>query len=351
MCPEKITIKDVAASCQVSAPTVSRILNDRLDKFPVRADTIERVRRVAAEMGYIPNRFAQSLRSRRSRFIGLSIPYETLSPEEREVNLASLMNPTFSQLFYGALDAAMTHGYNIVMLPRHEVTSAPGSLRPQEIFPDILDGLLYLTPTATHSEYLDLYNNQPNMVLMGRCPMNSALPCCDIDNVQETRHLTNHLIEAGARELALALPLPESFYVMRDRVEGYRLALRDQGLSFRPELVTHNEWNDSFYQTILDLLRRQPEIDGILMGETYIHQTIQAVRDVGKRVPEDVVFACFGESEAGLYEVPPITAIEIPFFRMAYSATKMLIARIEGSQDLESRVIPARLNVRKSSQR
>lgn len=349
------TLKDVAAAAGLNTGTVSRILNESFENHTYREETIKRVREAAQKLNYKPNRFARSLRTRRSGFIGLSIPFFFSREEERKPSTELLQryaSPALSEMMAGLSLYAYPQNFDIITLQRDE--SREGPLNVQEIFPPVIDGLIYLNVTNRHQEFYDLDLKKYPMVLLGENRNHPEMFSCDVDNYQIGYKLTRHLIESGASRIAYFFMDSVEMQVARLRYHGYRDALGEAGIACDEALVHQGrgDGNKEDEKIVRSLLSKNADVDGVLFMTSGLHQIIRRVlQEQDKKVPQDVLLAGCSTSEYLEMEQNDLSCINIPAGMMAYEAANLLIQQIEGDPPSTVRhILPVELVVRGSSQ-
>ncbi|MDP6042657.1 MAG: LacI family DNA-binding transcriptional regulator, partial [Candidatus Latescibacteria bacterium] len=191
------TIRDVAKHAGVAPITASRVLN-RTGSFSEKART--RVEKAAAELGYVPNRIAQSLRSKRTNTIGLV--------------LTDITNPFWTTVARGVEDVTSASGYNVIVCNTDESDTK------QKQYIDILlqtqvDGFLLVPASNTIEDITRIQNlNVPMVVLDRSVPIN--VDVVRADSEAGAYLLTKHLLELGHRKIAV-LSGPRNISIMIDR--------------------------------------------------------------------------------------------------------------------------------------
>lgn len=327
----RITIRDVARSCEVDISTVSRILNNRFENFSASEEKIRLVHATAKQLGYRPNRFAQSLRSQRSTFIAVSFP----GIKKESFDAADGGDPDDSIMLGGNMMMGIVHGafisdYQTLMLPRLE--NSPGPLDAEQIVPEIVAGTIYTMPTILHQEYASLHQAQRPVVLMGRCPDGYDIPSCDIDNVSEARRLTERLIKRGARKIALLLPAPQHFLLAQDRKQGHIEALRAHDLPVREEwLMTDDATAMQPMTSLRACLQAYPELDGVVLGSDWdIPDMIRVLQDVRPDWRQSLKVAAFLWKPEFERDFPELTQLQVRFFQMGLQAARLMVRLLQG---------------------
>jgi LacI family transcriptional regulator len=333
----KLTINEIARIAQVSKGTVSKVINN----YPgIHEKTREKVAGIIKQMGYEPNYSAQSLALKKTGTIGLIIPH---SPEN------SISGAYWSSLVTAVTQEATQHGYNLsLLLPKRE-----GAL--EELFTSIvrkrqIDGLIIGAELLdTHCLSILLYNELP-FVMLGKNPDFSHY-CVDIDNVAAARRLTSLMVERGYRKIAFIVG-PEEFYYNRDRVEGYRDAIKASGLEF--SYYSYERYNESEHTAAL--IRKAIEElapDSLISGAggDFMFDCLRGVMDAGKKPPA-FGFATFDDYRYLDFTSPGITAVAQPMAKLGEESLKLLIRVIKGQGPKElSHILEASIVERDSTRR
>lgn len=323
-------IKSVAAHANVSSATVSRVLNNDPRVSPeVRA----RVRASIAELGYRPNRIARSLRKQTSETIGLIV--------------SDIENPHFTRAVRTIESAAYDKGYRVVLCNTDESPEKQKSYL-EVLAAEQVIGII-LVPAAsddpTISQVLDL--GVP-IVALDRTVDDERADAVLTDNVTAAREATRHLIARGRTRIGFIAGRPE-IRTGRDRLSGYEHAIKEAGLD--PIIVTGGFRMDIAQQATMDLLKQSPDLDGIVIGNNLMSiGTLQALKESGKRVPEEIALVGIDDPPWAALVSPAMTTFAQPTHSMAHAAFELLITRIR-----KERVVPREmlfqfdLKVRESS--
>ncbi|WP_253259861.1 LacI family DNA-binding transcriptional regulator [Subtercola boreus] len=209
---------DVAAAASVSAKTVSRVFNDDPHVAPA---TRERILRAMKELNYVPNTLAQTFRSGRAPVVGVAVP--------------DIADPFFSAIARGVEEVAVENNIAVSVTslgdePSREQPVIESLLRFQ------LTGLI-VAPTSNDQSYLERWSGSTPMVFVDRAPTRFAGDCFVEDDRGGAHTATTHLIRHGHTRIGFigdTLSIPTT----HNRLEGYKAALDDAGIPYRPELVT-----------------------------------------------------------------------------------------------------------------
>lgn len=313
-----MNLEDVARIAGVSRSTVSRVLND--DRRVSEAART-RVQEVIASTNYHPNAAARSLVTRRTGNVGLIFPR----------TFASLFaNPWASQLIKGCLGSCEVEELNLMlMLESTEDPVAMAAFFERLMRGRHLDGIVLASHDIEDALIERLVGGSVPYVLVGRDAMNIA-HFVDVDNRRLARMATEHLIGHGYRNIAV-ITGPAILVTARDRYVGYMDALDAAGLEPHSPEPLRGEFNqrDGFLaaRALLDSPARPDAIfatnDEMAIG------AIQAGRELGLRVPEDVAVMGFDDVEINRVFSTDLTTIRQPTEEIGRHAITMLAAMID----------------------
>lgn len=342
------TVKDVAERAGVSPSTVSRVIADHPR---ISEATKERVRAAMRELNYHPNAVARSLVRRRTQTIGVAL---SRSAED------ALANPFFPEVLRGIGAAARRRRHFITL------TTATSQAEEREQCIELLtqrrvDGLIVLTSRTDDPLVEWLVRQERPFVVLGRVP-GMDVPHVNNDNVAAAREATRHLLALGHRRIGF-ISGPPDFIVSMDRLQGYREALQEVGLPFRPEWVASTDFSyDHAYEAARRMLAGAPGgpfesgrledgrptalvaiDDGAALG------ALAAAREAGLRTPEDVSIVGFNDSAVCAHVAPPLTSVSIPIYEMGEAAAGILCDALAGRRSRRRVILPAKLVVRGST--
>jgi len=327
------SIKQVAEAAGVSTATVSRVL---ANKPYVRPELRDRVLAAVAQLAYRPNRVARTLRSQQSNSLGLIV--------------SDIRNPFFSELSHAVEDTAYAHGYSVVLCNTDE------NPEKEELYLNLMHDEsvagIVLSPTRqTITRFADLNIAIPT-VLVDRALKNGDADAVLLDNVAAAYKLTVHLLAQGFQRVGAILAAINT--TGRERQQGYADALREYNLPLRGELVRHVAPKiETGHAAALELLSLAQPPDAILTGNSLLTAgALQAIREQGLRIPEQVALVGFDDTIWADLVQPAITVLEQPTDDIGRTATKLLLERIaDPLRPVRQIILKGRLRVRESSVR
>ena len=329
------TLEEVAARAGVSRATASRVLRGD-PKVSEHARTV--VLEAAREISYVPNLAARSLVTGRSDSIAFLV-------EETEERMFA--DPFFLGMLRSAQETVAEAGLQLVftVMTRPEdherfLAYAAGGH---------VDGVLLMSLHGKDKLPQRLEDLGVPTVLSGR-PLSRRrrLWYVDSDNVGGGRLATSFLIESG-RDHVATVAGPGDMCAGQDRLSGYRAAVEGAGLVYDHGLVAVGDFTTTGgYAAAKRLLAARPEVDAIFAASDLTAiGVLRAVRESGRRIGDDVAVVGFDDIPAAAEQQPPLTTVRQPIPELGAAMTRLLLARIQGREDLErARVLPVELVVR-----
>jgi beta-galactosidase len=329
--PKRPTLETVAARARVSRATVSRVVNGEASVSPeVRATVMEAVR----ELGYVPNAAARSLVTRRTNAIALvlSVPRQGGDPLTAAVvqYVTSMLEGAGKQITLMLADTAESH--------RRIVSHVEARLS---------DGVVLLPPDRADTLAERLSRTGVPIVLLGKPAIASLVPYVDVDNDGGATAATEYLIAHGRRRIGMICG-PMDLVSVQDRLAGHRAALHRRGM--QPHLALADDLTrPSGVAAARRLMGDDPSLDAIFAASDQLAiGALQAVREAGRRVPEDLAIVGFDDIDAASATTPALTTVRVPVADQALALARLLLSRLEG-RHTTSVVLPARLVVRDST--
>ncbi len=330
----KLTIRQIAKLAGVSRSTVSRVINDHPNVSP---ETREQVLKVVEETGFRPDPIARSLSSRRADIIGLVIPLAIQSLFE---------DPFFPRLTQGISETCNRYDYTLSLFLLHS-PEQEAKLYPRISRRQFLDGVIVTATLSDDPLIPQLRANRVPFVLHGR-HQDPRVSFVEIDNVTGAHTAVTHLIRLGRRRIAL-ITGPLGSLAAEDRKQGYLNALIERRVPVDKDLIIHGDFTEiSSYEAMQRLLDKGPDAvfvasDSMAMG------ALRALREAGKRVPEEVAVVGFDDMPQAATADPPLTTIRQPIQRAGALAVEMLMDILEnGSEPVRRIILPTELVIRSS---
>ncbi len=307
----KPTLSDVAARAGVAATTASYILNGRTLEMRISSETEERVRRAARDLGYRPNRTAQSLRTASTRIIGVVTDY--------------VAGGMFSARILAGANAAARAQDHVLMIGESDGDPGLATDLVHEFVDRQVDGLLFVTRTTSTISLPE--GLEGTRVVTVNCvddssPYPSVLP----DDRGGGRRAAEAVLATGAREGIVVVgevPTPEALAAAR--ITGLVERLHEAGASVSAWLAC--PWSlDAAYDALSAWLAsgERPEVV-VCLNDRIAWGVYHALADVPLEVPRDVSVISFDGSELGRWMRPTLASVGLPFFEMGQEAVRILL--------------------------
>lgn len=334
--PRGATLEQVAKVAGVSRATVSRVVNGS----PRVSGEVRRSVETAIEhLGYVPNRAARSLVTRRSNSIGVVIT----EPAGRLFS-----DPFFPRLLRGISASLSARDVQLVLLM--PASPADSQRTSDYLAAGHVDGALLVSLHGDDPLPARIAAAGVPTVVVGRPLRATSASYVDVDNRGGARSAVDHLI-AGGRRVIATIAGPADMVVSTDRLAGYREAVTEAGLGADPSLeATADFTQDGGAAAMQSLLAARPDIDAVFAASDLMAAGAMSVLDAaGRRVPEDVAVVGYDDSPVASTARPQLTSVRQPIEEMGYETARLLIDLVEGSDRAPRRVILATELIQRAS--
>lgn len=329
------TMRDVARLAGVSVSTVSSVVNNRGTVSPRLTG---RVRQAVEALGFLPHQGARGLRAGCTHLVGMVVQ--------------DAANPFFVEVMRGVEDEALENGYEVMLCNSNDQPDLErrhlNALRAQRV-----DGIL-VAPTDSDAAREILMRADAPIVFVDCVPFRSEVDCVVTDNFQASYEAVRYLIGLGHQRIAVIsgrLFHSTSF----DRMEGYRRAMQDAGLSIREEYIPPSDSHiESGYRCGLSLLKSSDPPTAIFsLNNRMTLGVLRALRELLIPCPQCVSLMSFDDSDWAAVFNPALTVIEQPTYQIGRSAVQLLLQTIQAGEKAarEKRqiVLKSSLRVREST--
>ena len=327
------TINDIATKVGLSKASVSRALNGKQDVDP---ETRKRIFKIATQMGYVPSATARALSNGRSNCLGLLVP--------------SLTWPWILEVLRGVAEEIERSGYSLMLYTTANGEDSERAFMSQVVPAGAVDGLALVIPPGMFEYIGELAKRGMPVVVIDDRGHHPEFPTVATTNLEGGRSATQHLIDLGRRRIAMLNGQLE-FGCNRDRLEGYKSALQDAGIRFESRhTMTGYFTEESGASGIARVLEADPKVDAVFAANDLMaFGAMRAIRNAGRRIPDDVAVVGFDDIPASAITHPPLTTVHQPLYEMGRKAAGMVMAAVRGDR-IEGRIeLPTSLVVRAST--
>jgi DNA-binding LacI/PurR family transcriptional regulator len=331
------TLEEVARAAGVSRATVSRAVNGGA-RVSVRAQ--EAVDLAIAELGYVPNRAARTLVTRRTDSVALVVP---------ETGNRFVSDPFLTGAMEGITKALARTEIQLVLLIAQQVGDTARLLR--FLRAGHVDGALVMSHHREDELPAELARTGLPFVFGGRPldPGGLEVPYVDADNVGGGRVAAEHLLRRGGRVIATVAG-PSDMPAGVDRLTGWRDVMARAG---RPvDLVEHGDFSaESGAVAMARLLQRRPEVDAVFVASDLMATgALRMIHERGRRVPDDIAVIGFDDSMLARTTIPSLTTVRQPAEDMGRRMAELLLEQLAGAPpQVVGEILPTELVVRASA--
>ncbi|OGX81516.1 LacI family DNA-binding transcriptional regulator [Hymenobacter coccineus] len=333
---DKVNIKRLAEELKLSTSTISRALQD---SYQIGAETKQRVLELAKKLNYQPNAHASSLGSRRSKTIAVVIP--------------EVFDSYFALAINGIEAVAQARGYHVLIYLTHERLQLE-----QEILHAFQSGrvdgvVMSVSAETTSTAHIQALRAQGvPVVFFDRAADDIDTARVTTNDAESTYQGTCHLLERQCTTLVL-LSISRHLSISRQRIEGYRRALAEHGISQRDDVIDCGQDPEANCELVKNTLEARPGIDGIISTvEMLTESAYQACAALHLRIPHDVKVVSFYNARSAAILNPSLTTISQPAFEMGKTAATLLLKALRNPKSTlvaENVVLPSVLTIRNST--
>ena len=293
---KKVTIHEIAKALDIDGSTVSRALNDS-DR--VKPKTKSMVLEMAREMGYTRNMMASGLRRSKSNTIGVVVP--------------RISRYFFSSTIAGIEEIASKSGYNVLICQSLEEVERERKII-KNLMANRVDGILISVTMETHDpkHLTDCFENGTPLVFFDRhvAGMKQTGKVI-LDDARGGFEATEHLIHQGYRHIAhFTASLETEIY--KNRFEGYKTALAKNGLPYDESLLFISKlMKEDGHRLAKEIIEGQLNVDAIFCANDFAAiGALGYLKQVGKRVPQDIAIAGFSNEPTTAAIEPSLTTVD-----------------------------------------
>jgi DNA-binding LacI/PurR family transcriptional regulator len=327
------TIAQIAQIAGVSVPTVSKVLNRRVD---VAQPTRERVEQVIEEYGFVRNRAARALRNGKTGLVDLILP--------------RMDDEYFLPILEGASQIFHEAGVRMVLTSTHYQAEEEAQWI-DTVTDHSTDGLLVVLPSEKAIEHLER-SGLPFVLIHNQGGPQPTTPSVTITSWEGGFDATTYLITLGHRRIAYIGKTAKARDAI-ERIAAYRSALEVAHLPIDPQLQCEGEFSeDDGYKATRKLLQLSDPPTAIFAGnDRQAAGVYRALHELGKKVPEDISVIGFDNLPYTEIMNPPLTTVHVPRLELGRVAAGMLLRVINGEElEMTRVVLPTQFIKRQSCQ-
>ena len=332
-----VTLKDIAEKAGVTTATVSMVINNKPN---ISEGTKKKVLSIARELNYHPNVIARGLATKRSNAIGVIVP-----------NLASGF---IMRIMEGIKNTLRNANYTVILFDAIGQGVDEQRLIQRVIYEGRVDGAIVITASSTDDELMLFRREKMPCILVAR--HSDLVDSIYVNNRIGSYEAVKYLLEKGHKNIGI-ITIKRRNLNIDERMDGYRDALQEKGLSFDPARVyevTSDSILDGAYiaNKILSIGSGGERPTAIFspVGDMTAIGMIKEFKKRGLRIPEDIAVVGYDDVPAAEVVEPALTTVRQPKLEMGDLAINLIIDKIEKGDDvLVHRELPAKFIIRESA--
>ena len=332
----RTSLKDLAEQLGVSIATVSRALRG---SHEVGEEMRQKVKKLAKQLNYRPNPFAQSLRKEAPRIIGVIIPNQVAH--------------YFAAVLDGIESYANENDYYVISSNTHESYEMEKRAVDNYISMHVSGIIACLAQDTTdYTHFQELADMGIPLAFFARTCLNKQFSHVVANGDEAAYEATKHLIETGSRRIAF-IGGPNHLDMVRRRKHGYLEALREFKIPIDRTLVACDKIDfDIARQATINMLKRDDRPDAILaFNDIVTYAAFDAIKSLNLRIPQDVSIIGFTDGDSAAFVTPRLSAIMDQAHEQGRKVCELLIRSIDGDTKVYHEIIPMILKIRESSKK
>lgn len=330
-----VTIKDIARYLSISVSTVSRALvNDK----NIRKETKEKVLEAAKMLGYKPNPVATNLKFGHTNTVGVIVP--------------EMVTPFASRVVNGIQEVLYANGIKVIIAESSEdPEKEKQNLQLMERF--MVDGIIIslCSYRKNREEYLRLQQAEMPMVFYDRIPYGLDVSQVIVDDYMKAFFLVERLIRSGRKRI-VHIQGPDDVYNSIERARGYKDALAKFNIFPDEDMLVKTGLTFEDGKNVADrLVEKNISFDAVFaFTDTLAIGMMNRLRELGKKIPEEIAVASFSGTELSTIVYPKLTTVEPPLLQMGKAAAELILEKIKTpSSPNRSVVLNAEIKMRAST--
>jgi len=310
-----LNINEIAKMAGVSRATVSRYLNQGY----VSAEKREKISKVIQETGYKPSNQAQTLRTKKTKLVGVILP--------------KINSHTVSRMVAGIGDELSQKGYQLLLANTNN--DLEEELKYLSIFKENqVDGIIFIATIFTAKHKKLLKECQVPVVILGQYL--KGYPCVYHDDFHAAKQMMDLLLQKGKVPGYIGVTQRDEA-VGKNRRRGVEASLSEHGIVCCEEQIQEGDFSvDSGYQKMKELLSAVPKVDSVFCATDNIASgAMLYLRECQKKIPEQIQIAGMGNTLISKLLSPPLTTMCLHYKTCGKEAAKILVECMEGEKTIK----------------
>lgn len=332
---KSISIHDIARHLNVSAATVSFVLNGKADQYKIRPEVVDRINQYVKEVGYRPNLVAKSLRTGKTKLIGMLVE--------------GISDPFFSSIARIVEAEAYKAGYKLFYSSTDNDPEKAKALI--KAFQERqVDGYIIAPTPGIEGDIQHLLDGQVPVILFDRYLPSLQTTNVVIDNYQGAYAAMEHLFQNGYQNIGFVTIESEQVQML-DRLKGYVDAVNKRGKKVITLKAAYSLAHHENVAIIKSFVANHPALDALFFATNYLTIAgLQSIRELELSVPQNIGVVSFDDNSHFELFSPSISAVAQPVEEISHEIIRQLKLRLANNTlPNESTVLKTHLIKRKSS--
>lgn len=325
----RLQLEDLSKKLGYSKTLISMVLNGKGNQYGISKKTQATVLDAIAKLNYSPNKFAKSLRTGKSYFVGLIV--------------TDISNPFYSTIAKSIENVLFESEYNLMVCSTEESEEREKLLVEMMVNQQGVDGLIVASTFKNSVFYEQARFSKIPIVFIDRVVPLFNANYVVIDNYGGSVEIVNHLIKKNCRKIACFAITPLYLSTIEDRLNGYRNALTKNGVKKNEELIksiTFDRIDEDVEQSLRNLLMSDPDVDAIFALNNHIAVSLlKALKKKEFEKLSKVEIACFDDIELFNITDKKVVSVSQPVEDIGKSSSSLLLDIISGKQTSKSNVV------------
>ncbi|MAZ28244.1 MAG: LacI family transcriptional regulator [Cytophagaceae bacterium] len=335
---KRVSLKDIAKALNVSATTISFVLNGKGKEKKISDEVIKKVEDYVKSINYKPNFVAQSLRTGKTKIIVLM--------------MEDISNIFFANIARIIEDIAYDKDYKVLFCS-HENKDDKAREFINIFSGRQVDGFIIAPPAGIKDEIDQLQKNNTPVVLFDRSLEGLSSHCVMINNQKASYEGTKHLIENSFKNIAFITTAVQQAQML-NRLTGYTEAIDEAGLKSYVLQIPFNDVNSEKGRSMIhSFLSLNKEIDAVFFATNYLTQSgILMIKETNPNLINELGVITFDDNDLFQIYTPTISAIAQPLESIGQEVMRIMLMLLENntpSIEYKNVLIDAELIARESS--
>lgn len=312
-------ITEIAKMAGVSVSAVSRYLNNGY----VSEEKSKKIKEVIEKTGYQPSKQAQSLRTKKSKVIGVILP--------------KISSESIARMAAGISEVLAAAGYQMLLAstdnnPKKEIEYL------QLLNNNPVDGILFSASVFDKAHRETMQKLDVPVVIISQ--KFEGYACVYHDDYGAAEAMTQILVDKGRKKIAHIGVTQKDAAAGKSRTEAYKAVLEKAGMEVDESLIVETKFaTEDGYAGMKKLLKKHPELDAVFCAtDSLAVGAVECLKDMGKKVPEDVSVTGIGHNRMSRVITPKLTTAHLHYKTSGVEAAKILVERIEQEGSIEKQL-------------